>query len=360
MASYCVLIVANQKKDRQALREGIESLGQDIHIHDASSGEEALLLLSRQPLDLLVSEFHLAGISGQELMQKIKQRYPGVKTFILAGGQDTAAIDAQVIAAGAQAFFHKPVDMAALLKIVQDNLSLPTEVSPTEASSAEASLAEALAARPAPTAGKAPAPTLSSSLERLRTELDAFAVLLVAENGEIINQAGDFPAGSGKPTLYPALRTLIEAITGLSNTIGKGPPQDLVCVSGMNFDLYMAHAGQAQTLVALTRPEAGIQRLEKILHILLAAANALAQDLINIRLTEGESAPPAKRQTDGLATGRLGALLNQAPEIQVHAQEVDSFWEAAAEQAYHEGLTRAGSLSYEQARKLGLTPKEPD
>ena len=45
---------------------------------------------------------------------------------------------------------------------------------------------------------------------------------------------------------------------------------------------------------------------------------------------------------------------------QVQAQEVDSFWEAAAEQAYHEGLPRAGSLSYEQARKLGLTPQEPD
>jgi hypothetical protein len=122
----------------------------------------------------------------------------------------------------------------------------------------------------------------------------------------------------------------------------------------------MAHAGQAQTLVALTHPEAGIQRLEKTLHILLAAANALAQDLINIRLANLDSAPRVKRRTDELATGRLGGLLSQAPESQNWAQEVDSFWEAAAEQAYHEGLPRTGSLSYEQARKLGLAPQEPD
>jgi hypothetical protein len=247
--------------------------------------------------------------------------------------------------------------MTEFLQAVQDNLSLPNE-----ASSTEAPIPEAPSTGPAREEGEStPAtPTLSSSLERLRRELDAFAVLLVAESGEIINQAGALPAVPGMPPFVPALKAMIEASTDLSNRIGKGPPQDFVCISGMHFDLYMAHAGQSLTLVALSQPEASIQRLENILHILLAAANALAQDLINARLAEAASAPPKKRNTDGLATGRLGTLLSQAPETQTRAQEVDSFWEAAAEQAYHEGLPRAGSLSYEQARKLGLAPQEPD
>jgi DNA-binding NarL/FixJ family response regulator len=356
MASYHVLIVANQKKDRQEFRAGIESLGEGMRVFDASSGEEALLMHTRQPLDLLVSEFHLAGISGQELMLKVKLRYPEAKTILIAGGQDTATIQDQAIAAGAQAFFSKPVDMPVFLKAVQDNLTLPSATSSTEAS-----LAEALPSKPVVVVSETPsAPTLASSLERLRRELDAFAVLLVVESGKVINQAGDLPDLPGKAALEPALRALIEASTGLSNSIGKGPPQDLVFISGSHFDVYMAHAGQAQTLVALTHPEAGIQRLEKTLHILLAAANALAQDLINIRLANLDSAPRVKRRTDELATGRLGGLLSQAPESQNWAQEVDSFWEAAAEQAYHEGLPRTGSLSYEQARKLGLAPQEPD
>jgi hypothetical protein len=197
-------------------------------------------------------------------------------------------------------------------------------------------------------------------MERLRRELNAFAVLLVTESGETINQAGELPVLPGQVTLDPALKALIEASAALSNTIGKRPPEDLLCVSGTHFDLYMAHAGHSQALVALTPPEAGILRLEKTLHILLAAANALTQDLSNTRLADLVLTPPAKRQTDGLATGKLGALLSQAPDEQVQSQEVDSFWEAAAEQAYHEGLPRAGSLSYEQARKLGLTPQEPE
>jgi hypothetical protein len=289
-------------------------------------------------------------------MLKVQQRYPAAKAILIAGGQDTASVRDRAIAAGAQAFFPKPIDMTAFLKAIQDNLSLPSA-----AASNEESLTETLSSKPLAEASDAPsAPTLASSLERLRRELDAFAVLLVVENGKVINQAGELPDVPGKASLEPALRALIEASTDLSNSIGKGPPQDLVFISGSHFDLYMAHAGQAQTLVALTHPEAGIQRLEKNLHILLAAANALAQDLINISLANLDSAPRVKRQTDELATGRLGALLSQAPESQNWVQEVDSFWEAAAEQAYHEGLPRTGSLSYEQARKLGLAPQEPD
>jgi CheY-like chemotaxis protein len=356
MASYRILIVVNQKKDRQALRTGIESLGQEFKLLDASSGEEALLLLSSQPPDLLISEFQLAGMSGGELIQKLRGRFSGFKAIILAGGGHTAAIQEQVLAAGAQAFFRKPVDMGAFLQAVRDNLALPVEAALSEAPSATALPAQEAAVE-APSA-----PTLASSLERLLRELDAFAVLLAAESGEIIAQAGDLPPVPGKPSLDPALGALIEASTGISHAIGKKPPQDLLCFSGIQFDLYLAHAGPSQTLVALTRPEAGIQRLEQILHILLAAANALAQDLINAAIAEqlaSQSAPPAKRQTDGLATGRLGSLLSQAPDVQIRGQEVDTFWEAAAEQAYHEGLPRAGSLSYEQARKLGLAPQEP-
>jgi CheY-like chemotaxis protein len=347
MPSNRVLIVANRKKDRQALRAGIESLRQDLQVSDGSSGEEALLLVSRQPPDLLVSEFHLAGISGRELMQKLR----GCKAIIIAGGQDAVGIQEQVLAAGAQAFFTTPVDMVAFLQAVQEVLSLTRGATPAEVEFAEAITASAPPTDP---------PTLASSMERLRRELDAFTVLLAAESGEIVAQAGEIPPVSGKVSLDPALGNLIQASTGLSHIIGKQPPQDLLCISGLHFDLYLAHAGQSQALVALTRPEASIQRLEQIMHILLATANALAQDLINAAIAEAQPALPAKRQTDGLATGRLGALLSQAPEVERRAQEVDSFWEAAAEQAYHEGLPMAGSLSYEQARKLGLTPKEPD
>lgn len=349
-----LLIVANRKKDRQALRAGIESLGPELKVLESSSGEEALLLTSRQPLDLLVSEFQLAGISGRELMQKLKLRYSGLKTIIVAGGEETGSIQEQVIAAGAQAFLPTPVDMAVFLQAVRDNLSLPVGEH-----SDDVKFAEAIAAAAQPSEPET-SPTLASSLERLRRELDAFTVLLAAESGEIVAQAGELPPIPDEPSFDPALGVLIQASTGISHSIGKQTPQDFLCISGVTFDIYLAHAGQSQTLIALTRPEAGIQRLEQIMHILLAAANALAQDLINAAIARSQSTPAAKRQTDGLATGRLGALLSQAPEVQKRAQDVDSFWEEAAEQAYHEGLPRAGSLSYEQARKLGLTPKEPD
>jgi CheY-like chemotaxis protein len=351
MASYHVLIVANQKKERQMLQAGIESLGQGIQISAALSGEEALLLLSHGTLDLLVTELHLVGITGQELLHKVRQRYPAVRCIILTSEKDTAAVQEEARAAGASVFINQPVDMAVFLMAVQKQYIPSAEAYSSKNSSTEQ----------ATTQDKPPSiPTLSSSLERLRRELDAFTVMLMAESGEVLTRAGVLPPIPDKASFDPAVSALAGACNGLSTSIGKELPQDLVYISGINFDLCMAHAGQSQTLVAITRPDASIQRLEKILRILLAAANALAQDLVNTPLAEVVSTPPTKRQTDELVTGRLGALLSQAPEDQVRSQELDSFWEAAAERAYREGLPRTGALTYDQARKLGLAPEELD
>jgi len=48
MSGYCVLIVDDQRDIRRLLRVGIEMLKADIKVIDVPSGEEAILVISRQ------------------------------------------------------------------------------------------------------------------------------------------------------------------------------------------------------------------------------------------------------------------------------------------------------------------------
>ena len=71
MASPCILLVDDQRDIVRLLHSALQTLGHELDIIDAPSGEEALLEASRRKIDLLVADYRLPGISGVELMRKI-------------------------------------------------------------------------------------------------------------------------------------------------------------------------------------------------------------------------------------------------------------------------------------------------
>lgn len=337
MAAYRVLIVDNQRKERQTLRLGIESLAADLQVSEASSGEEALLLLN-QPLDLLISEFHLAGMSGLELLQKVRQRQPNVKAILVADGRQLQ-VKKLAEAAGAQACLFKPLNMGEFHAAIRRILGLEMEI-----------------------AVEPPVSPLEGQLERLRQELDAYLVLLLTDGGQAAAQAGELPTTLADHGFLTELAQLVAAIARHARQMNRQDVEGLVVISGDQYDLYIGLVGLTNALLVLSQPKASLQQRDLVLHGLMAATHALAQDLSLLPKSEPPVAEtlsePVSRKTDGLATGRLGALLSQAPQHALPAEEIDRFWESAAEQVFHPEPTDTGSLTYEQARQRGLTPGE--
>jgi DNA-binding NtrC family response regulator len=101
-----ILIVDDQHEVRRMLRAGIETLDPEFQVLDLPSAEESLVVISMQPVDLLVTDIRLPGISGLELMQKIRKRNPGLKVIVITGLLDPDLLS-QVKQAGAEAFFHQ-------------------------------------------------------------------------------------------------------------------------------------------------------------------------------------------------------------------------------------------------------------
>ena len=95
---------------RREVREGLYQL--DF----ALSGEAALHMLDRgagEEIILLVSDINMPGMSGLDLLSKIKGRKPGLPVFVISvyGDADTATTARK---RGADQFLTKPADFAKL------------------------------------------------------------------------------------------------------------------------------------------------------------------------------------------------------------------------------------------------------
>ena len=76
-------------EDEESLRTVVDRILADegYRVLTASSGEEALALADAEPgpIDLLVSDVVLGGMSGPELIAELKARRPGLETLLMSG-----------------------------------------------------------------------------------------------------------------------------------------------------------------------------------------------------------------------------------------------------------------------------------
>src|SRR5512141_1393856 len=128
-----VLLVDDQRDIVRLLHSSLQTLGHELNIIDAPSGEEALLEASRRKIDLLVSDYLLPGISGVELMHKIQARSPELKVIFISGMTDRK-VRKEMVNSGAVAIFDKPIPLADFLDAVERTLGLVLTIFPPESS----------------------------------------------------------------------------------------------------------------------------------------------------------------------------------------------------------------------------------
>ena len=365
MAEIHILIVDDHRDARRMLRAAVETLSGGIRVSAVPSGEEAMLVIAHEPVDVLVSDVHLPGISGLELRRRAQAHKPGLKVVLITGVAD-AKIRKQVAEAGAEAYFFKPVEMAAFLEAVQRCLGVAAPVNPPTPGDVQ-TLADPLS----------PSDGLSDRLSKLRQEISAICTLLLDDRGRVLAQAGDLPDGAGAGSLIPALMETFSAGGKFSHFLGMKSPQDRLFFRGAKFDLLMAHAGASRALLLLSHPGQGQDWFAKAVN----ALDPALQDLLTILAHKESPGPALEEHQPGLDAGPIvgGASTGEAsPELdlifsaharqQLNPEEIDSFWEnldaehASPDAANAENILDDkrpdDGLSYEQARRLGLAPEE--
>ena len=352
---YRVLVVDDQRDSRLVLRASLETLGEEVKVIDVPSGEEAILITSRQPIDLLVTDVRLPGISGLELMERAKIRHPNMRVILVTGVMEPK-LQRTVANAGAYAYFYKPITIADFLDAVQTCLGI-LEAAPPGTPSEEVE------------EGEKPAPSLSESLAGLRQELSAKAVILLDEDGEVIAQAGDLPDLADHVPLFSSLVAMFNSSLKVSHLLGVTKPKDLICLAGQTYDLFLTHVGQEMGLLSVTPSmswdELPMRKLVRAMHATAAALSPILDKMgVPVEGEVGALVEPAvvevkaPEQEVNIAEvlPDIERILQQAPQ-KGKPEDADAFWDALAQNESEE-MTRAGAISYEQARKLGLAPEE--
>ena len=107
-----VLIVDDERAHRKLLTVILEQSG--LACSAVSSANEALELLKTEPLDAVIADLNMPGISGMELLTEIRLHYPHL-VFLMATGIQDVRTGVQAMRQGADDYLIKPLQIDSVL-----------------------------------------------------------------------------------------------------------------------------------------------------------------------------------------------------------------------------------------------------
>jgi len=355
-----ILLVDDQRDVLRLLHSTLDSLkNTDIQIFEAPSGEEALLEASRNQIDLLVADYLLPGITGVELVHKIRARHPEAKVILISGITDRKARDV-MLGAGAAAIFDKPIPLADFLDVVERCLGLVRTIFPPEATDGKD---EARHSR------------LSDLLANFRQDINAQAIILINERGRVLARAGDLYDSSLEVSLLSALIAIHAAGLKASRYIHQETPDSYHVFRGGDHDLFFIPVTTSYALLlagnGLANEEQALETISSLLNLRQQMEKGLKSLGVTSELKplaetpEPAKAEPAKKTaakvkpfaTDAAPAPEMEALLKTAADKKTSQSDMDSFWNDAAEKHGSTPL-KPDMISFEDARKLGIVPGE--
>jgi FixJ family two-component response regulator len=117
-ASASVMVVEDQDPVRRQACRILDDHG--YAVRDAASGDEALD--GWEPVDVLVTDVVMPGMSGQKLAELARERTPDLRVVFMSGHTDDVVVH-DAARHGDIAFVQKPFTRASLLRAVEDALT---------------------------------------------------------------------------------------------------------------------------------------------------------------------------------------------------------------------------------------------
>ena len=357
MTKPCVLLVDDQRDIVRLLHSTLQTLGHDLEIVDAPSGEEALLESSRHKVDLLVADYLLPGISGVELMRKIKARNPDMRVIFISGMTERKARD-EMLEAGAVAIFDKPIPLADFLDAVERSLGLVRTIFPMETSEDAEEHRE----------------NLSDLLGGFRQKIKADAVFLINDRGRVLARAGDLYDSSMEVSLLAALMGIYSAAFKVSRIIRQEHLDNYHVFRGGDNDLILIPVDSSHALLlagkGLADSDRILQTVEGMLFVRGDVENILRTLGVTTDETEAEAAAPEGEAQESGFTPEPFEEEDDIPEPEVDVDELfaaaskkegvkdlDAFWDDAVEKTGNLPIN-ADVITFADAQKLGLNPGE--
>ncbi len=174
-----ILVIDDHFEMLEFLRSMLEVSGQEYEVLAVPSGEEGLLELRRSHFDLLITDVRLPGMSGFDLVRRIKKLGRDMPTIMITGYVSPQG-EAEAEELGVFRYFKKPLDTDSMLTAVHQALygDVPvgnTAVAEVDVAPVEVELSDEVRQR----------------LGALRADTGAFSLMLTTNSGHILLDVGD-------------------------------------------------------------------------------------------------------------------------------------------------------------------------
>ena len=123
--------------DEMALLRGIsrglsELTTAQFNIHTAICAAEAEVIMNRNPIDVVVSDYQMVGTNGMEFLEKIKTNRPQTSLILLSGHvAGVPVIGSWAEEIGIDRVLSKPCDCETLAKAIVDAVEFNSPLSET-------------------------------------------------------------------------------------------------------------------------------------------------------------------------------------------------------------------------------------
>jgi CheY-like chemotaxis protein len=364
-----VLIVDDALDIARLLRSALGAAEPNLVIHVFPSAEEAIFASARETVHLLISDLRLPGISGGELVRRIRASNPAVKV-ILISGLNQELINAHMGDVQVDGFIHKPFEVDAFVEMAQRCLS-------------ELDQHEDQQLLPSPEPVRAHT-ELEVRLLELQAGVNASAAWLFDSSGKFLLGSGDVPSPEKALEWSQALMDALGDLEGVTALLGSDPHQRVLTLRGAAQDVMVA-ALNHHIVALFWQKSTSLLRLalayEEVLRLLPDLDGALQPQPVHeasvgqlVRPVTSSASPEEGEQPfqsvaepvldleeeldlvpGGDELAELVSLLDVQPDPGTGA-DIDAFWDSLVETASN--AAPAQTLSYEEALRLGLTPDE--
>jgi len=121
-----IIFVDDDENVGQALRRMLRPMRNEWDMVFATSGAEALALMEQEPFDIIISDMHMPGMHGSDLLAQVMDRFPETIRFALSGspGSDTTVRTASIV----HQFLVKPFDPHLLMQLITRAFALRAQL----------------------------------------------------------------------------------------------------------------------------------------------------------------------------------------------------------------------------------------
>ena len=109
-----ILLVDDDRNLLDLTKQYLEDSDDNLRVSTATSPYQVLQSLDAADQDVIISDYDMPGITGLELLQKVRQR-GNTTPFFLLTGKGSGSLALRVIRSGASGYFLKKTDLQSVI-----------------------------------------------------------------------------------------------------------------------------------------------------------------------------------------------------------------------------------------------------